>query len=144
MLLSREADVYPLKHPERADEIEGSLGEGSYFDSSFGYYAHAVGPETAKPPAGWETRLVRVRNKNTAGATGWCLEIHDLVLSKCVAGRDRDWEFVTDALRHDLAQPDELTRRIRNLPLDQARRKEVRNMLDGIIGRASRSKKRSS
>ncbi len=27
---------------------------------TFGYYAHGVGPETAKAPAGWEQRLVRV------------------------------------------------------------------------------------
>ncbi len=47
LLVSREADVYPRNHPERAVEIDGSLGDGSYFDSTYGYFAHAVGPETA-------------------------------------------------------------------------------------------------
>ena len=133
MLVSREADVYPKNHPERADEIEGSLGDGSYFDSSFGYYAHAVGPETAKAPAGWEDRLVALRSENTGGATGWCLEIHDLVLSKCVAGRERDWEFAKEALRHGLVDADELQRRAGDLPLPTADVERIERMLAEII-----------
>jgi hypothetical protein len=31
----------------------GALGDGSPFHAAFGYYAHGVGPETAKAPAGW-------------------------------------------------------------------------------------------
>ena len=57
-LVSREADVYPRSHPERADLIDGSIGEGSPFENVYGYYAHGVGPETAVLPAGWEGRLV--------------------------------------------------------------------------------------
>jgi hypothetical protein len=59
MCVSREADVYPRNHPERTDEIDGSLGDGSHFDSTYGYFAHAVGPETATLPSGWEERLVK-------------------------------------------------------------------------------------
>lgn len=133
LLVSREADVYPRNHPERADEIEGSMGDGSYFDSSFGYYAHAVGPETAKAPAGWEERLVPVRSENTGGATGWCLEAHDLILSKCAAGRERDWEFAREALRHRLVDPDELQRRSAGLPLPSSELERIERMLAGII-----------
>ncbi len=32
MCVSREADVYPRNHPERTNEIDGSLGDGSYLD----------------------------------------------------------------------------------------------------------------
>lgn len=133
MLTSREADVYPKNRPEQADEIEGSLGDGSYFDSSFGYYAHAVGPGTAKAPAGWEGRLVPVQSENTGGATGWCLEAHDLVLSKCAAGRERDWEFAREALRHGLVDPDELQRRSADLPLPSSELERIKRMLAGII-----------
>lgn len=63
-------------------------------------------------PAGWEKRLIEVCNENTGGATGWCLEVHDLLLSKCVAGRERDWEFAVDALRLGFADPLELRRRV--------------------------------
>ena len=45
---------------------------------------------TATLPSGWEGRLVAVRNENTLGATGWCLEPHDLWVSKAIAGRPKD------------------------------------------------------
>lgn len=136
LLISKEADIYPRNRSESSDEIEGSLGDGSYFDSTFGYYAHVVGPETATVPRGWEQRLIRVRNENTGGATGWCLEVHDLLLSKCVAGRERDWEFVEEALRHGLADPAELLRRASDLPLDDTQRDSVQRVLEGVIARA--------
>lgn len=60
MLFSMEADLYPRNAPDKADEIEGSLGEGSFFQSTFGYYAQGVGPETVVGPTGWEERLVRI------------------------------------------------------------------------------------
>jgi hypothetical protein len=41
-------------------------------------------------PAAWESRLVLFENPNTAGARGWCLEVHDLAIAKLVAGRERD------------------------------------------------------
>lgn len=137
LLVSREADVYPRNHPERSDEIDDNLGDGSYFDSTYGYYAHAVGPETATLPAGWERRLIAVRNPNTGGATGWCLEIHDLLLSKCVSGRERDWEFVEEALRHRLADSEELRGRAKGLPLSAARLKLAERTVDGVIARAN-------
>jgi hypothetical protein len=133
MLISREADIYPKNHPERADEIDGSLGDGSYFDSSFGYYAHAVGPETAKAPTGWESRLVPVQSENTGNAIGWCLDVHDLVLSKCAAGRQRDWDFAREALMHRLVDPGELQHRTGDLPLPAADIERIQRMLAAII-----------
>jgi hypothetical protein len=133
MLISREADIYPKNHPERADEIDRSLGDGSYFDSSFGYYAHAVGPETAKAPTGWESRLVPVQSENTGNAIGWCLDVHDLVLSKCAAGRERDWDFAREALAHRLVDSGELQRRAGDLPLLAANIERIQRMLAAII-----------
>lgn len=91
MLVSIEVDIYPLHDPDGADAIDGSLGDGSQFQRTFGYYAHGVGPHTAKAPRGWQARLVRVeipaRVASDRAPVAWCLEPHDLVLSKCVAGR---------------------------------------------------------
>ena len=54
---TREADIYPMAAPEKADEIDAAIGEGSQFDVTYGYYAHGVGPETAVLPDGWKGRL---------------------------------------------------------------------------------------
>ena len=81
LLVSREADVYPLKHPERGDLIDGSIGEGSPFERTFGYYAHGVDDTTAVLPEGWRDRLIAVAGENTDAGRGWCLEAHDLAIA---------------------------------------------------------------
>lgn len=56
--------------------------------------ANVTGPKTAKAPVGWELRLERVeippRVRSPRHPVALCLEIHDLVLSKCAAGRERE------------------------------------------------------
>ena len=122
---SNEADVYPKNKPELADMIDGSIGELSPFHQTFGYYGQGVGPDTAIVPTGWESRLIAVTNANTRGATGWCLEVHDLVLSKYAAGREKDLEFVVAVIRHGLVNRDELLRRLVDLPIDEAHRARI-------------------
>lgn len=125
LLLSVDVDVYPKNHPERADLIDGSIGELSPFHETFGYYAHGVGPETAVLPAGWEARLVPVRGPGTRGATGWCLDVHDLVLSKYVASREKDEAFVREAIRHGLVDRATLVERLADVPVDAERRQAI-------------------
>jgi hypothetical protein len=127
---SNEADVYPKNKPEMADLIDGSIGELSPFHDTFGYYAQGVGPDTAVVPEGWESRLIAVTNANTRGAVGWCLEAHDLVLSKYVANREKDREFAAAAIRHGLVDLDELRRRVDGLPIDEAMRSRIRERID--------------
>jgi hypothetical protein len=57
-------------------------------------YAHGVAEETANLPDGWKDRLVRVQNENTGTGVGLCLEAHDLAVSKLIAGREKDVEFI--------------------------------------------------
>jgi len=64
LLVSIEADLFTLRNPADADLIDGSIGEGSPFHQTFGYYAHGVGLETAVLPAGWRERLVSVHTAN--------------------------------------------------------------------------------
>lgn len=139
MLFSMEADVYPLKAPEKAEEIDGSLGDGSPFHGMYGYYAHGVGPETAVAPAGWEERLVRLSISPRVGRIGeavaLCLEVHDLVLAKCVAGRERDWDFASEAVAAGLVRSGVLLRRLGDLPEPPVDRIHVRKMLEGIFSR---------
>lgn len=118
LLVSMEADVYPKNKPERSDLIDGCIGEGSPFHETYGYYAQGVGETTAVLPSGWRERLVPVRNENTRGATGWCLEIHDLVIAKLVAGREKDLHFAEAAARHGLVEREALVERLGETPLD--------------------------
>ncbi len=143
LLFSQETDVYPREDPERAIYIDGAMGDGSQFHETFGYYAHGIGPETVTAPTGWEARLVPVRviraPASDGEATGWCLEAHDLVLAKCAAGRERDWEFAREAMLHRLVESDELLRRVSDLPLDDSRQERLRALLVGVIAATSRN-----
>jgi hypothetical protein len=139
LLRSMEADMYPRHNPSASDRIDGAIGDGSQFHSTYGIYAHGVGPETVVAPKGWEQRLVRVDAPGVAGRparSGWCLEPHDLLLAKLAAGRDRDWEFVEVAIRHDLATVATLRERLELMP--ESAREHVRAALEGVIARAGR------
>jgi hypothetical protein len=123
---SMEADLYPRNRPERADLIDGAIGEGSYFHQQFGYYAQGVGTDTAVLPAGWEQRLVEIRNPNTGGVRGLCLEVNDLAISKYVAGRDKDLSFTRELARHGYTRKAALLERVRALRADAAMARLVR------------------
>lgn len=116
LLDSHEADVFPKDAPERADVIDGGIGELSIFHDTFGYHAHGVGEETAVLPDGWRDRLVRIQNENTAGAIGWCLEPHDLAVSKLAAGRQKDLAFVETMVRKGLVSCATVLQRLAQTP----------------------------
>ena len=124
LLISREVDTYPAAVPERADLIDGSIGELSPFHEQFGYYAHGVGPETAVLPAGWKERLVAVSNENTGGITSLCLHPADLAISKMIAGREKDLDYVGILLQQGLVDEDEIRSLLQELSQDQVDRVE--------------------
>jgi len=121
LLVSIEADVFTFRNPGDADLIEGSIGEGSPFRQTFGYYAHGVAEETAVLPANWKERLIKVRNANTGDGCGLCLEVHDLAVAKLVAGREKDCSFVAALLRHKLADASVIESRLRQSPVSGER-----------------------
>jgi hypothetical protein len=123
LIVSVEADIFSLRASEDADLIDGSIGEASPFHQAFGYYAHGVGEETAVLPAGWRDRLVPFPTPDTGGATGFCIEVHDLAVSKLVAGRPKDIEFVAGLLRHGLANGETINDRLALTSLDDAQRR---------------------
>ncbi len=128
---SMEADVFTFRSPDDAGLIDGSIGEESPFHRTFGYYAHGVAAETATLPDGWRDRLVPLRGPGTGNATGMCLEAHDLAVSKLVAGRDKDMEFVRAMIRHGLVHPGELHTRLGRTQLPDV----VRQMCEARLGR---------
>ncbi len=113
-----------------ADLIDGSIGEASMFHDTFGYYAQGVVESTARLPVGWQARLVPFDTPGTRGVTAWCLELHDLWVSKAVAGREKDREFCRALMRRGVVMADVLESRLETVPSLDAR---VRSMVRAWI-----------
>jgi hypothetical protein len=112
---SVEVDVAAMQgDPDgaKADLIDGSIGEASMFHSTFGYYAQGVVETTAVLPPGWRERLVQFETPGTHGVVAWCLEVHDLWLSKAVAGRPKDIEFCAVLISRGLVSGERLRGRL--------------------------------
>ena len=129
LLVSNEADVFPFRSPERSDLIDSTIGEGSPFQRSFGYYAHGVGETSAVLPAGWRDRLILVTGEKTRFVRGWCLEVHDLAIAKYAAGREKDRDFTRALARHGMVRREELDRRLAATDLAP----EIRSLAAGRI-----------
>ena len=59
-LTSNEADLIPKKHPERAIEISGGMGEFTLFHKEFDYYAHGLEFSEVALPEDWKDNLVDI------------------------------------------------------------------------------------
>lgn len=132
--VSEEADVYPRNFPERADAIDGAIGELSSFHETFGYYAQGVSPVTAVLPAGWEARLILLKNENTRGATGLCLNVHDLLLAKYVADREKDRAFNRAVITNGLTDKATLLSLLGQLPVSDELKTSIRVRIDADFG----------
>lgn len=133
--------MYPANKPELAELVDGAIGEGSHFHEQFGYYAQGVGPGTAVLPTGWQQRLIRVKNANTGGVEGLCLEVHDLAIAKYVAGREKDRDFTRELVRHRIINRKDLMSRLAVTEIEPALQKLVVGRIDrdfrarGVSGR---------
>lgn len=114
---SIETDISALHDPSgrKADLIDGSIGEASMFQETFGYYAQGVTPESAVLPGGWRKRLISFRTPGTQGVTALCLELHDLWISKAIAGRPKDFEFCSALIKMDLVDMNTLRDRLKRV-----------------------------
>lgn len=125
---SIETDIADLDDTDgsKADLIDGSIGELSMFQETFGYYAQGVSVKTAVLPGGWKKRLVPFRTPATNGVTAQCLEPHDLWISKAIANRPKDVEFCKALLNRKLVNPKTLLARLKKVKrLDPKIRKAV-------------------
>jgi hypothetical protein len=137
LLVSNEADVFPLRHPDRSDLIDATIGEGSPFQQAFGYYAHGVDETTAILPGGWRDRLILVTGENTRFVRGWCLELHDLAIAKYAAGREKDMDFTKALALNGMIRRDVLEQRLALTAVDAQTRtaiwKRIQAHLDGSV-----------
>lgn len=123
---SVEVDVQPKNRPEAVDLIDGALGGLSMFHQTYGFYVQGVSIEVAQLPEGWEGRTHQVKDENTRGNTGYCLEAHDLAASKLAAYRDKDRDFVRVLLIEQMIDADIFLQRIDLLPVsDEIKERSV-------------------
>jgi hypothetical protein len=129
---SIEADLAFFDDPidEKADQIDGAIGELSEFHATYGYYAQGVSIATATLPSGWRDRLISLATPNTEPGRGLCLEPHDCVASKLVAGRWKDQDFASALLREHLVDADTLIERIDLLSVSVDHKTRLREWID--------------
>jgi len=129
---SIEVDVSSLNDLDgsKADLIDGSIGELSIFQETYGYYAQGVTPQTATLPDGWRNRLIPYLAAGTNGVTALCLEPHDLWISKAVAGRPKDREFCRALVERKLVEVKVLCQR---LEVTASLNPTVRKQVSGFI-----------
>ena len=116
-LRSIEVDIAVFQDPDgsKADLLDGAIGEASIFQEQFGFYVGGVSPTTAVLSDGWRSRLVRYETPATNGVVAWCLELHDLWVSKAIAGRPKDIEFCKAFLTQKLVERESLRERLMNI-----------------------------
>ncbi len=67
-------------------------------------------------------KLVEICNENTNDLSGLCREIHDLIVSKLHAGRQKDIEFFQAATNLGLISKGTLTERINRTSISGVRK----------------------
>lgn len=125
--MSMEIDILPLaddniETARLADMIEGVAGEWSPFEEQHGFSIDGVDRETAVLPDGWQDRLIKVQNANTAAVSGepqyvgLCLDKEDLCVAKLCAFREKDQNFVAALLDANLVNAESVARRLPTVP----------------------------
>lgn len=122
--LTRDVDLFALDVPDDeadsiADELDGSLGQASQFDDTYGYYCDGVGPETAILPTDWRDRAKEYASPNTGGVTALVPHPDDIGLAKLCAGRPKDIDWLAAAARNALVDLDRIEARFGLLPKDR-------------------------
>lgn len=134
--LSVEADISFFDDPddEKADLVDGAIGEASPFHDEFGVYGQGVTLETATLPDGWRDRLVAFTHGDIGESKAMCLDPHDLVLSKLVANREKDIEFADAVIAARLVEVERLMNLATALPIPEGVRRRVRATIRRVSG----------
>lgn len=118
---SLEADIVVLDDDDQgtlSNLVDGSIGFGSQFHTTFHVYADGVDLTTARLPQGWDGRVVTElipAADDSEPVTVHYLEVHDLCVAKLAAARAQDFEFVDALVVADLVDPPTLVERVRML-----------------------------
>ena len=131
---SIEVDMQPKNRPDKADLVDGALGEMSQFHKTHDFYVHGLLIDGSAYPQGWQHRAKPVVGEiSTRGKIGWCLEIHDLAASKLAAYREKDRDFVRTLLIEEMIAPKTLIERINLLNMDKDLRQRLLQWIQNTI-----------
>ena len=127
MLNTNEIDVYS---PDSKDEEEfsfmvESIGKGSHFDNTFGYFGDGVSSKTAIMPADWQTRSRKIEEASLPGITVTVPDINDIALAKMCAWRDKDQEWLMAGVRALILKPKSMQARLPQMPESSTPRSEM-------------------
>lgn len=130
--MSMEADVAFRNDVDasKADAVDGAIGELSPFHETYGYYAQGVEISTAILPTGWEQRAEVLDRSDSRPGFARCLEPHDLVVSKLVAGREKDITFATALIRDGFVAVETLHERAEMLDRPNSVIRRVHDLVD--------------
>ena len=126
--LSFDADLLIEPCDEQlAAMLHEAVGEGSLFAQRTGYSADILRPEIVETlPPGWETRLVKLDETNSA------LAPEDLVVVKLRMGRVKDLELCRALLDRKLVTAAVVRQRLEQTPLDEREFRPVHERLREI------------
>ena len=79
---------------------------------------------------GWQERLIPLKNENTGGAAGLCLNVHDLLLAKYAANREKDRAFNRAVIAYGLADQPTLLALVDKMPLSAESKIRIRTLID--------------
>ncbi len=96
---------------ETRAEINKKFGVFSNFQVENGFYADALGLATVILPTGWRERLQPLKDEN--GETiALAAEIHDISVSKLIAGREKDFLFLKELFIREFIDTDVFIERV--------------------------------
>lgn len=133
LVSSKEGDFIPILSPEQLlqydnqhylDLIEGSLGEFTPFQKKYDVFADGCEFNTATLPIGWKDRLIEVQDKGTDLRIAKFLDPHDLAVSKLVAHREKDTDFLKVMYEENMLHTRTLKDRLDAVPSLDIKKKE--------------------
>ena len=131
---SIEVDMQPKNRPDKADLIDGALGELSQFYKIHNFYVHGLLIDGSALPKGWESRAKPVVDEiSTRGKIGWCVEAHDLAANKLAAYREKDRDFARTLLIEGMIVANTLIERINLLKIDEELRERLIQWIQNTI-----------
>lgn len=102
--------IFGAGKSEIREAISKRFGVFSKFQDERGFYADPLGLATVVLPTDWHKRLQPLRDENDQ-IVAHCVEIHDVAVSKLVAGRGKDHEFLASILASEIIDVNEFLKR---------------------------------